>query len=823
MRKGSVTVFFSLVFLLLFSFVLSFFEMAAYTARTTYHLAAAHLAVENCMAGFHRELYSEYRIFGRELEGKETGRIAVMERIAPDVEQMTVKKRGQLSLLLRGGADFSVIRTSLLTDNRAEGFYLQAVQAMKYQSVNEALEGLKKFLGLSKETKVQTELIQAEAETAEAYTIMEEKLLRLIETVDGVRISLYEQALLGQATAFMSDRYVKCFCNDPAGAVSSFERSEVYSAFLETYQNPNAILSLSAKTLKELAEIMEGLETKEEECKQIQTEQEERRHVQEESIRRLKEEIKELEEKGESLFAEAEKMEQSPNPTDEEKAKLVLLYEEVLQITNQKAKKEEELANAGLWKAQAEEALSQSRLSADAAALEKNEIVWQVADILQQECELSRVCTDVSQKCEYASYLLEEIEKDKELAQIRKDVCLSEIEAAETIIGKEAADSFRKDLKWLDVYESADGYDFERMRNTLKNNAEILLMIKPLGSVRDSQGIYRAAEQMRVWSEAFLDYSFDGLRLSYGNLSLENSVKVQVKDSLQSLLSSGFLGLIVPGEVSEKELDTSLLPSEFRYEGKDAAGISALLGSSLSSAANLLDGMLPEEEVGGQLASMSDPIWFHAYLMTFFSDYSKQKKDGALSYELEYLIAGKDSDTKNLSSVMTRICLLRTTLHLISLYTDQARKESAAAAAWAACGVIGMPALEKVIEFTLLLVWAVEESLVDCEALLLGKRVNLMPGKNGGSIAFSEMLLVGKDFLKKKAEDKASASLGLGYREFIQLFLWLSPKEEKCFRALDLIQENLRCLGDNTFLVNRCIWQIVYRVDGREAEFTYLD
>lgn len=823
MKKGSVTVFFSLIFLLLFSFVLSFFEMAAYTARTSYHMAAAHLAVENYMAGFHKELYSEYGIFGREFAGTGSGKSAAMERIAPDVAQMTVKKNGQLSLLLRGGADFQVTGTSLLTDNTAEGFYLQAVQAMKYQSVNEALEGLKSFLGLSKETKVQTELIQAEAETAEAYTVMEEKLLRLIETVDGVRISQYEQALLGHSAVFMSNRYVKYFCNEPGSAAVYFERSEIYSAFLESYQNPNAILSLSAKTLRELAEIMKGLETREEECRQVQTGQEERKRIQEENIRRLNTEIKELEEKKDRLFSEAEKLEQSQNPTEEEKARLVLIYEEALQAVNQRVKKEEELANAGLWKAQAEEALAQNGISLEDIAKEKNELIWQVTDILQQECEFSRLCTDISLKCQQASYLLQEIEKDKELAQIRKEICLAEIEAAEAILGKEAANSYREDLRWLDVYESTDGYDFEQMRTTLKNNEEILLRIKPLGNVRDSNGIFQAAEQLRQWSEDVLGYSFEGLRLSYGNMSLESNVKSQVQNTLQSTLSSGFLGLIVPGEVSEKKLDTSLLPSEFRYEGKDAAGISSLLGTSLSSAADLLEGILPDEEVGGQLASMSDPIWFHAYLMTNFSDYSKPVRNGALSYELEYLIAGKDTDEKNLSSVMTRLCLLRTVLHLVSLYTDQSRKEAATAAAWAACGVIGMPALEKVIEFTLLLVWAVEEALVDCEALLLGKKVNLMPGKRGGSIDFSELMFVKKEFLKKKAEEKTSASLGLGYREFLQLFLWLSPKDEKCFRALDLIQENIRCRGNDTFLVNRCIWRVAYQVDRWEGSFSYLD
>lgn len=129
MRSGSVTVFFSLVFMVIFSFILSFFEMAAYTARASYHASASLLAVENYFAAYLAPLYEEYHIFGREVPDGEDAVRWTEQTIGDDVSYMTVKQEGEKSLLLRSGARFGVSSVSLLTDSKLEGFYEQAITA----------------------------------------------------------------------------------------------------------------------------------------------------------------------------------------------------------------------------------------------------------------------------------------------------------------------------------------------------------------------------------------------------------------------------------------------------------------------------------------------------------------------------------------------------------------------------------------------------------------------------------------------------------------------------------------------------------------------
>ena len=61
----------------------------------------------------------------------------------------------------------------------------------------------------------------------------------------------------------------------------------------------------------------------------------------------------------------------------------------------------------------------------------------------------------------------------------------------------------------------------------------------------------------------------------------------------------------------------------------------------------------------------------------------------------------------------------------------------------------------------------------------------------------------------------------MGYGEYVHLFLFLTLESDKSYRALDLIQENLRMDYEDSFRVNRCVWEISYRVDGKDYNYAY--
>lgn len=241
-RKGSVTVVFSLVFLLLLGFIASFFEMAAYTARASYHASAALLAVENYFAGYLEPLYKQYHIFCREIPEGEDILSWTEKSIAKDVDYMTRKREGEKSLLLRSGAAFSVNSATVLTEQNLDGFYLQAASAMKYRGVLEVSELLKQFMGMAEQADAQLTAATAKGAVDTAYAQVEEKLLELMEQIDGVDFSRYERFFKGKTRVFQKGVYVKYFCTDAKGAAQYFDRTEVYQAFLNNSENPCEIL-----------------------------------------------------------------------------------------------------------------------------------------------------------------------------------------------------------------------------------------------------------------------------------------------------------------------------------------------------------------------------------------------------------------------------------------------------------------------------------------------------------------------------------------------------------------------------------------------------
>ncbi|MBQ9768109.1 MAG: hypothetical protein IJW37_08410 [Lachnospiraceae bacterium] len=819
-RQGSVTVTFSLVFMVLLSFILSFFEMAAYTARASYHTSASLLAVENYFAEYLEPLYSNYHIFGREVKAGEGIVPSTQKAIGADIAYMTVKEEGQKSLLLRSGAKFSVVSADALTSNQGEGFYTQATTAMKYRGVVEIKELIEQFTGVTKQTDTHLGIAAAKAATDEAYAVVEGKLLTLMEQVDGVVLSEYEQYLRGASTVFQANAYVKQLCADKERAAEYFDRAEVYRSFLETSKNHEAILAdiiwkteyllplvrareeAESKCRTELSEVTKALESIAESLSAISAQQQER-FLAGGSLQQQIEKLSGAEtpdtERIESLTQQVESLLETMAAWDKEKQAL-LQQQEVL--TEEKKELENRLYELELERGAQEEKL------------------WELAE---EERSLVDRCGRVAGKCTEAKQTLREIHSAMELAKKAKANCEKVIDAAALLLGESEVKSYREALNAYQLYESAEGYDFNLMQETLTSNEGILNTARICFNGTSSAALESALVQLKAEQESLRGYSFEGLMLNYGELSLEENPYEGMEEALITKVSEGFLGFLTTEELSDKILETTYLPSGFRYEGEEEKSVFSVLGLGVEDVFEEIRSMLPQDlSLASMAEQVTDSVLFHSYLTTHFSDVLEPNKNGALSYETEYLIEGKTADINNLSGVAMRICLIRTALQFVSLYGDSARRMQAEQAATAACGVIGLPAMIGVVTFALLLVWAVEEAMIDTAALLQGKRLALYPGATGGSLAFSELLLFSETMVSERAKTKKDVSgMVFGYGEYLQLFLLLEGKEEKCYRAMDLVQENLRLSYHTSFRLKRCIWRISYKVDNRKYYYAY--
>lgn len=819
-RRASVTVVFSLVFVLVFSFILSLFELAAYTARASYHAAAGCLATENYFAAFLEPLYEQYHIFAREVpEGEEL--IAWTQAcIAEDITYMTKKREDEKSLLLRAGAEFSVTSATVLSAYTATGFYSQAVAAMKYRGVLEVVALLQEMAGMTKQVNANLEVAAAKTATDSAYGLVDEKILKLMELVDGIDIVQYGDFLRGKNTYFQKDVYAKFFCTDREGSANYFDRTEVYQAFLRNSENPLETLENLISKAKALEAAMKLREEEEGACEQRAREISRTvTQMEAEKIWRKNDREKYMTELGmvqaELGTLRSEKEEEVKKLLEEKQEREAELVKKLEELDMQ-----EEQEDALVMELSAEQ--FELKLKLASLEQEKREQEREAGDLRKEEERFLQRCSFVAEACSEACVCAEEIRRELESAKKVKETCETVLHSVETIVGAETAAEYQKELKKFEFYESAKGYDFDRMQQTLSGNKGLLDGMKLQLCGTDRAALLAATDGLLKEKERLAAYSFEGLKLNYGEMSLEENIYDGVEGVVSSKVAEGFLGFLTTDEISEKSLEVSYLPSGFRYTGA-SFDIFSLLGTDMSSIFEKLGKMLPQESsIGSIVDGVSDAVLFHSYLMTHFPSYIEKSEGGALSYGQEYLIAGKKTDKENLSSVAMRLLAIRTVVHFISLYADGKRKAPVEQAALAACGLIGLPALKSLVVFLLLFVWAVEEAMVDTAALLQGTRLSLYPGKSGGSLSFPEMLLFSKTFVAQKAAQKRDAKgVAFGYKEYIHFFLFVTPKEDKCFRALDLIQENLRLSYQTSFRVKRCVWKVGYEVDGRHYEYAY--
>ena len=816
-QRGAVTVYFSVIFMIMFSFILSFFEMAAYTARASYHASAGLLAVENYFATYLKPLYEQYHIFGREIpEGEEA--IAWTEReIAEDVKYMTQKREGEKSLLLRSGAVFEVTSATVMSEQRYEGFYSQAVAAMRYRGILEVVELLQEFSGMTEQADAHMEIVAAKAKTDSAYAKVDEKILHLIELIDGVDIVRYEEFLHGQGIMFQKDIYVKYFCVSPSGAAAYFDRAEVYQAFLNNHKNPEETLASLSSRAEDLADAMEEREYEETECRSRLAAIRGQLAVIAAELARIGEEMEGLSERLASLSRSIEILSSGEGNREQlaalaEQASLTHASIERLQGQKEGYEEQSEEYNREI------ETLEDEQRELE----EKKELQEEQARTLMAEEEtFVNQCAAICGICDEAYTYVSELEAELERAKEVKATYTQVLDTLGPVVG-DAEEEYRNDLDQYEFYESADGFDFERMKQTLLENKSSLWNIRKQILGITKRELRAAVPGLQRERTSVGHYTFDGLKIYYGETTTAEPLYDGIESMISREVATGFLGFLTREPLSEKTLDTAHLPSGFREE-EDSFDIFSLLGTDMSGIFEELQQLLPEDMSLGAVANrVTDTVLFHSYLATHFSDFQEGNDTGALSYELEYLIAGKYTDKENLSSVAMRICAIRTILHFISLYTDSARKGAVEQAALALCGAIGLPALKSVVVVLLLFVWALEEAVIDTAAMLLGKRVLLYPGRNGGSLTLPELLLFSKAYVSQKAEQKADArGLAVGYNEFLHLFLFLTPKEEKKYRAVDLIQENMRIRYNPSFRIAQCVWKLKYRIDGKVYVYAY--
>lgn len=154
--------------------------------------------------------------------------------------------------------------------------------------------------------------------------------------------------------------------------------------------------------------------------------------------------------------------------------------------------------------------------------------------------------------------------------------------------------------------------------------------------------------------------------------------------------------------------------------------------------------------------SLDERLWLNLYRQEYLKNYTSAEDDqAALQYELEYLVAGKGEDRKNLESVCNQLVLLRTVPNFIKNRKDPEVRAKALSIATALAGVTAMPAILKPIEEGIICAYSYMDALEDVKKLLKGEKVD-----------------------------------GIKYRDYVLLILMARSEATTMKRTMDIMEKN---------------------------------
>ena len=123
--------------------------------------------------------------------------------------------------------------------------------------------------------------------------------------------------------------------------------------------------------------------------------------------------------------------------------------------------------------------------------------------------------------------------------------------------------------------------------------------------------------------------------------------------------------------------------------------------------------------------NVSDRVMVLEYIGKHFSDYTEPGK-GDLTYEMEYILCGKDTDKKNLESSIERLMRMREAANVAHIIADREKLNQTLMIATSLAGFSGNPAVVKIVQIGVVAAWAYVESILDLRTLLSGGKISLI-------------------------------------------------------------------------------------------------
>lgn len=188
--------------------------------------------------------------------------------------------------------------------------------------------------------------------------------------------------------------------------------------------------------------------------------------------------------------------------------------------------------------------------------------------------------------------------------------------------------------------------------------------------------------------------------------------------------------------------------------------------------------------------SFMDKCLMAEYIDETFCDYTNPADKRKLSYELEYILCGHNSDKANLESTLNRLLLLRQSANFLYLLKDPVKWKETLATATSLAGSSGNPVVIKVVQIGVAAAWAYVESVLDIRALLAGDKISLIKSSAEWTTDTKNILSSVSSGGKAK-----NCKKGLSYQQYLKGLLFLESVKKLAYRSMDLMEIEIRESG----------------------------
>lgn len=285
------------------------------------------------------------------------------------------------------------------------------------------------------------------------------------------------------------------------------------------------------------------------------------------------------------------------------------------------------------------------------------------------------------------------------------------------------------------------------------------------------------------------DYEFEVPQVDDGNggkmddPDWEEPDKADPAGNINQIRNTGILGLVCSEEISQQCID----PQRYVTQRNLTAG----------------DGMCPDWD---ERKGTDYELLFNEYIMDKCGNYRTPKEGSLLKYETEYIIAGKDNDVENLQSVVHRLLLVRGTANSIYFFTDVELMSEAEGLASSLAALSMTPELEPIYKGLIIAAWIYAESMHDIKELMAGGRVPLLKKTGEWQLSIENALgLTAGDIEGSKGELANPTDTGLDYGQYLRLFLFITSKENRVGRLMNVVEMDIRKAGYENFNLDDCI------------------